>query len=466
MRSWRCARGVGVAESDRRHARCVREKGHVCALEVDAWARALTAATGGVHARVCRAGNVRRVLNARSDARNRGVSAHGVIGESTLTNSRFFSSNAAGANASGAFHAASQRMFTGTGATGVISPTLRRPTAMVGTTRRDAGATTTATAAAGSRDAGHGAERAFHSVHDLVHYAILSQPNHTASLRCIYSICQRAGRIASKHGAGSRLITANEHWKSQIRHALYTSSRFKRIANDDWTVGSGHLDMPETTTVYLTKDEREAAGDAATTTHVAARAATHKSASSPPPSKRRRASTPSTPPPVSPRSSKLVSRASDDDVAMLKPRAVRLNSENSALSALTQDGVLFAPPSRGRSSVKEDSFRAVDAHHNTNATTKQQQDTSMAGMQSPSPERRQVSRSRSQSPEPRASSTLVVVAGLLEQELKCGKVMPRDTRRNRRKPAHGGCHAALPNDDMDVFSADKLVPQQQSVSFF
>jgi hypothetical protein len=35
MRSWRCARGVGVAESDRCHARCVREKGHVCALEVD-----------------------------------------------------------------------------------------------------------------------------------------------------------------------------------------------------------------------------------------------------------------------------------------------------------------------------------------------------------------------------------------------------------------------------------------------
>jgi len=376
----------------------------------------------------------------------------------------FCSLNAAGANVSGAFHAASQRMFTGTGATGVISPTLRRPTAMVGTTTRDAGAPTTT--AVGSRDAGHGAERAFHSVHDLVHYAILSQPNHTASLRCIYSICQRAGRIASKHGAGSRLITANEHWKSQIRHALYTSSRFKRIANDDWTVGSGHLDMPETTTVYLTKDEREAAGDAATTTNVASRTATHKSASSPPPSKRRRASTPSTPPPVSPRSTKMVSRASDDDVATLKPRAVRLNSENSALSALTQDGVLFAPPSRGRSSVKEDSFRAVDAHHNKNATTKQQQDTSMARMQSPSPERRQVSRSRSQSPEPRASSTLVVVAGLLEQELKCGKVAPRDTRRNRRKPAHGGCHAALPNDDMDVFNADKLVPPQQSVSFF
>lgn len=419
----------------------------------------------GFHAPVCRARNVRRVLNARSGAQNRGVSAHGVIGESTLTNLCFFSLTAAGANASGAFHAASQWMFTGTGATGVMSPTLRRPTAMVGTTPRDAGATTTATAA-GSRDAGHGAERAFHSVHDLVHYAILSQPNHTASLRCIYSICQRAGRIASKHGTGSRLITANEHWKSQIRHALYTSSRFKRIANDDWTVGSGHLDMPETTTVYLTKDERESAGCAATTTHVAARAATHKSASSPPLSKRRRASTPSTPPPVSPRSTKLVSRASDDDVATLKPRAVRLNSENSALSALTQDGVLFAPPSRGRSSVKEDSFRAVDAHHNKHATTKQQQDTSMARMQSPSPERGQVSRSRSQSPEPRASSTLVVVAGLLEQELKCGKVMPRDTRRNRRKPAHGGCHAALPNDDMDVFNADKLVPPQQSVSFF
>ena len=344
--------------------------------------------------------------------------------------------------------------------TGGVRPSaLRRPTAIVGA----CATTATTTRETGARDAGEGAERAFHSVHDLVHYAILSQPNHTASLRCIYSICQRAGRIASKHGAGSRLITANEHWKSQIRHALYTSSRFKRIANDDWSVETGHLDMPETTTVYLTKDEREAAGEATATTY--ARAATYKSASAPPPSKRRRASTTSSPPPAPSTTKKLPSRASDDDVAMLKPRAVRLNSETSALSALTQDGVLFASPPRGRSTVKEDSFRFVDAHNNAMTMTTKQQNASMAAMQSPSPERRQVSRSRSQSPEPRASSTLVVVAGLLEQELKCGKVMPRDTRRNRRKPAHGGCHAALPNDDMDVFSPDKLAPLQ-SVPLF
>ena len=60
---------------------------------------------------------------------------------------------------------------------------------------------------AATPDASDGAllepERAFHSVHDLVHYAILSQPNNLASLRLIYSICQREGRIASKHGAGS-----------------------------------------------------------------------------------------------------------------------------------------------------------------------------------------------------------------------------------------------------------------------
>jgi hypothetical protein len=61
----------------------------------------------------------------------------------------------------------------------------------------------------------------------------------------------------------------------------------------------------------------------------------------------------------------------------------------------------------------------------------------------PSPSLRQRSRSRSCSPEPRESSTLVVVAGLLEHE---GKVLPRDFRRNRRKPAGGGHHAAMPTD--------------------
>jgi hypothetical protein len=44
----------------------------------------------------------------------------------------------------------------------------------------------------------------------------------------IYAACERSGRIAYKRSGGSRLITHNDHWKSQIRHALYTSDRFVR----------------------------------------------------------------------------------------------------------------------------------------------------------------------------------------------------------------------------------------------
>lgn len=46
----------------------------------------------------------------------------------------------------------------------------------------------------------------------------------------IYAVCQSNGRIAYKRAGGSRLITANDHWKSQIRHALYTGDRFQRCA--------------------------------------------------------------------------------------------------------------------------------------------------------------------------------------------------------------------------------------------
>ena len=43
-------------------------------------------------------------------------------------------------------------------------------------------------------------------------------------------------------GKGSRLLTANEHWKSQIRHALYTSPRFKRV--DDGRLGPCQTPKP------------------------------------------------------------------------------------------------------------------------------------------------------------------------------------------------------------------------------
>jgi hypothetical protein len=47
----------------------------------------------------------------------------------------------------------------------------------------------------------------------------------------IYYACEERGRIAYKRSGGSRLITHNDHWKSQIRHALYTSSRFERYCD-------------------------------------------------------------------------------------------------------------------------------------------------------------------------------------------------------------------------------------------
>ena len=273
----------------------------------------------------------------------------------------------------------------------------------------------------GGDASGREAERAFHSVHDLVHYAILSQPNALASLRMIYSICQRAGRIASKHGAGSRLITANEHWKSQIRHALYTSPRFKRIGSDDWGVAAGHSAMPDTTTVYVSKDERKNAEK----THAVSRASTvssysHKSLSSP---KKRRLSTSASVKPAS-KADEYRSSTEPETVSMLAlegEKALKLlhsasGHSGSAQSALSMEDAVGAGSRTGRTMTK-----------------------------SPSPRQRSHSRSRSRScsPEPRESSTLVVVAGLLEHE---GKVLPRDFRRNRRKPFGGGHHAAMPAD--------------------
>lgn len=52
-------------------------------------------------------------------------------------------------------------------------------------------------------------------------------PPHTHRTQ-IYAACAANGRIAYKRTAGSRSITDNDHWKSQIRHALYTGDRFAR----------------------------------------------------------------------------------------------------------------------------------------------------------------------------------------------------------------------------------------------
>ena len=56
----------------------------------------------------------------------------------------------------------------------------------------------------------------------------------------IYEACKERGRIAYKRSGGSRLITHNEHWKSQIRHALYTSDRFVRCSAECETSAGLH----------------------------------------------------------------------------------------------------------------------------------------------------------------------------------------------------------------------------------
>ncbi|KAL0019097.1 hypothetical protein WJX77_003369 [Trebouxia sp. C0004] len=97
---------------------------------------------------------------------------------------------------------------------------------------------------------------AFASVHDMIHAAIASYGKQ-ATLREIYRACQLRGRIAYKRSGGSRLITHNDHWKSQIRHALYTCDRFARAADahDLWTVSASFSrQQPQTTKVLIRTD--------------------------------------------------------------------------------------------------------------------------------------------------------------------------------------------------------------------
>lgn len=63
----------------------------------------------------------------------------------------------------------------------------------------------------------------------------------------------RRARPSFADGVGSRHLTANEHWKSQIRHALYTSPRFTRAeeGEDDWRVSNCDAPAPATTVVRV-----------------------------------------------------------------------------------------------------------------------------------------------------------------------------------------------------------------------
>ena len=108
---------------------------------------------------------------------------------------------------------------------------------------------------------------AFLSVHDMIHAAIRGQGG-TASLRQIYAASQARGRIIYKRAGGSRLITSNEHWKSQIRHALYTSGRFRRApgSTDEWQMAEGFgAGGPSTALIEVSvgEDQRQSAESAA-----------------------------------------------------------------------------------------------------------------------------------------------------------------------------------------------------------
>lgn len=107
---------------------------------------------------------------------------------------------------------------------------------------------------AGSQDCPHGPStpaevrvlevEAFGSVQDLIHASIASRGGQ-ASLAHIYQLCHSRGRVAYRRSGGSRLITQNEHWKSQIRHTLYTNPRFERCVPQACARGCGGRRAPE-----------------------------------------------------------------------------------------------------------------------------------------------------------------------------------------------------------------------------
>ena len=102
--------------------------------------------------------------------------------------------------------------------------------------------------------------RAFQSVHDMIQASIIANGSR-ASLRDIYKYCQQNGRILYKKRGSSRLITDNEHWKSQIRHALYTSGRFVRSVenSDNWEVANSYRDSePGITMIPVAQSELSA----------------------------------------------------------------------------------------------------------------------------------------------------------------------------------------------------------------
>jgi hypothetical protein len=72
-------------------------------------------------------------------------------------------------------------------------------------------------------------------------------------------VCEQHGRIAYRRADGSRLITSNDHWKSQVRHALYTGGRFERVPSNGeyWQLAPAFKGTPaELVKVLVRADDR------------------------------------------------------------------------------------------------------------------------------------------------------------------------------------------------------------------
>jgi hypothetical protein len=101
---------------------------------------------------------------------------------------------------------------------------------------------------------------AYGSVADLIHAAIAAHDG-AADLKAIYEVCELHGRIAYRRADGSRLITQNEHWKSQVRHALYTGGKFQRVPSNSelWQLSHAHRgSVPELVKVLVRVDDNTA----------------------------------------------------------------------------------------------------------------------------------------------------------------------------------------------------------------
>lgn len=91
------------------------------------------------------------------------------------------------------------------------------------------------------------------SVQDMIHATIVYH-GHRANLKEVYAACKTMGRIVCRKTGGWRWIGDNEHWKSQVRHTLYTSDRFARTENnpDYWEVTADYVSKtPQTTSPAL-----------------------------------------------------------------------------------------------------------------------------------------------------------------------------------------------------------------------